>query len=126
MKKTCQKRSCCWDPDVAEGTPYCYVKDFGQLAYGMCRTAPSERKDCGYVGITKEDCLGKGCCYDNSVDDGKTPWCFYPPDETAATCYLPYTSGLCKYVCDPETEPDHVYGLCSEGRWCCYKNPFTS
>ena len=52
---------------------------FTELAYGMCRTAPSERNDCGYVGITKEDCLGKGCCYDNSYDDGKTPWCFDPP-----------------------------------------------
>ena len=43
-------------------------------------------------------------------------------DETAAYCDLEYTGGSCKYVCDPETEPDHVYGLCSGGRWCCYKN----
>lgn len=35
MKKTCQKRSCCWDPDVAEGTPYCYVKDFGREYYSF-------------------------------------------------------------------------------------------
>lgn len=49
------------------------------IPYGMCRTAPSDRTDCGHVGVTKEECLGKGCCYDDSFDDGKAPWCFYPP-----------------------------------------------
>lgn len=36
---------------------------------------PADRKDCGYMGISKEECEGKECCYDNSLSG--SPWCFH-------------------------------------------------
>lgn len=120
-QKTCEKRTCCWAKPDDKSTPWCYVKDLGHIPYGMCRTAPSDRTDCGHVVITKEECMQNGCCYDDSFDDGQTPWCFYPPEEEQEYCHIQYGGGLCKYVCDPVKEPNFSYGLCSEGKVCCYK-----
>ena len=39
--------------------------------------APSERQECGYYGITKEECLNKTCCWDDTVEN--TKWCFNQP-----------------------------------------------
>jgi len=38
----------------------------------------NKRSDCGYNGITQQDCEAKGCCY-YPVDPnpGNVPWCFY-------------------------------------------------
>jgi len=36
---------------------------------------PSHRKDCGYPGIPKAECLSKNCCWDDSIAGVK--WCFY-------------------------------------------------
>ena len=44
---------------------------------GFCPVAPSEREECGYFGITKEECLDKPCCWDDTVPDAK--WCFKKP-----------------------------------------------
>lgn len=38
--------------------------------------ATSQRKNCGFSGITPSQCAEKGCCFDNSVPG--YPWCFYP------------------------------------------------
>ena len=35
---------------------------------------PSDRVDCGHPGITKNSCIHKGCCWDESVYG--VPWCF--------------------------------------------------
>ena len=47
---------------------------------GRCPVAPSERKECGYYGITKEECLKKQCCWDDTV--ANTKWCFKQPGES--------------------------------------------
>ncbi len=52
---------------------------FTDLPDGLCPVAPSERQECGYSGITKEECLGKSCCWDPTVPD--TKWCFKQPGE---------------------------------------------
>lgn len=36
----------------------------------------ASREDCGYPGISEDECLSKNCCFDNSIVD--TKWCFYP------------------------------------------------
>ncbi|XP_037380376.1 trefoil factor 1-like [Talpa occidentalis] len=58
----------------------------GSLAQGMegtCEMEPKERENCGYPGVTPQDCADRGCCFDNSVRG--FPWCFHPralgPDE---------------------------------------------
>lgn len=42
-------------------------------------------------------------------------------EEEPESCPIQYGGGLCKYVCDPVKEPNFSYGLCSEGKVCCYK-----
>ena len=37
--------------------------------------APKKRKDCGYGGITPQECERKGCCFDDTIRD--VNWCFY-------------------------------------------------
>ena len=47
------------------------------LPDGLCPVAPSERIECGFYGITKEECLNKSCCWDPTVLN--TKWCFKQP-----------------------------------------------
>eukprot|EP00117_Sycon_ciliatum_P025367 scpid31380/ scgid21071/ Alpha-xylosidase len=48
----------------------------------QCNIAGEKRRDCGYIGISRLDCEGKGCCYVGS-DDGQpshangVPDCFF-------------------------------------------------
>ncbi|KAM9627819.1 uncharacterized protein ACIBXB_017509 [Morphnus guianensis] len=42
----------------------------------QCKMAPRERKNCGYPGISPEECKKAGCCFSNSV--AGVPWCFAP------------------------------------------------
>jgi hypothetical protein len=41
-----------------------------------CSVDGPEREDCGFPGITPEECFAEGCCYDDSVPE--VPWCFQP------------------------------------------------
>ena len=36
----------------------------------------SARKDCGYPGISPEECESRKCCFSNTIP--KVPWCFFP------------------------------------------------
>ena len=41
---------------------------------------PDQRKDCGYLGIRREECENKrNCCFDDTIRD--VPWCFKKPTE---------------------------------------------
>ena len=42
-----------------------------------CSFPWQERSDCGYSGISKEQCLDKGCCYDDTIDRTLAPYCFF-------------------------------------------------
>ena len=53
--------------------------EFTDLPDGLCPVAPSERRECGYYGITKDECLRKSCCWDPTVPN--TKWCFKQPSE---------------------------------------------
>ena len=40
----------------------------------------TERRDCGFYGVTEQQCLDKGCCYQETkdpVNPQQYPWCFY-------------------------------------------------
>ncbi|XP_078379294.1 uncharacterized protein LOC144662374 [Oculina patagonica] len=39
-----------------------------------CSVEPQDRINCGYGGITKQQCESKGCCFDDSI--GSAFWCF--------------------------------------------------
>ncbi|XP_076975090.1 trefoil factor 2 isoform X1 [Tamandua tetradactyla] len=40
------------------------------------RLNPQNRKNCGFPGITMNQCFNSGCCFDSSVVG--VPWCFTP------------------------------------------------
>ena len=44
-----------------------------------CTLPIKNRIDCGYFGITKEECLGRGCCW-VPCTEGRGPWCFLRKD----------------------------------------------
>ncbi|KYO39055.1 trefoil factor 2 [Alligator mississippiensis] len=43
----------------------------------QCKKASSNRTNCGPPGITPQQCLDRGCCFDSAVPN--VPWCFRPP-----------------------------------------------
>ena len=52
---------------------------------GGCNPKRAPRRiDCGWPSITKEQCLARNCCYDNSIDDynalDRVVNCFVKPD----------------------------------------------
>lgn len=48
-----------------------------KLAGETCSLADSDKKDCGYAGITSSECTSKGCCWSPAGDNSVAPWCFY-------------------------------------------------
>lgn len=40
------------------------------------RLDPENRKNCGFPGITSDQCFENGCCFDSSVKN--VPWCYEP------------------------------------------------
>ncbi|NWH59315.1 TFF2 factor, partial [Geococcyx californianus] len=42
----------------------------------QCKQAPRERRNCGYPGISAEECRKAGCCFNASFSG--VPWCFAP------------------------------------------------
>eukprot|EP00833_Pecoramyces_ruminatium_P013762 jgi/Orpsp1_1/1187794/evm.model.d7180000060246.1 len=41
----------------------------------VCPANESSRKECGYLGITRKECIEGGCCWEESETAG-VPWCF--------------------------------------------------
>ena len=40
------------------------------------RLNPHNRVNCGFPGISSDECFSRGCCFDSSVVG--VPWCFNP------------------------------------------------
>ncbi|XP_077198894.1 uncharacterized protein LOC143839968 isoform X1 [Paroedura picta] len=51
----------------------------------QCLKDVKDREDCGHEGITAEQCMGKGCCFD-ATEPG-VPWCFHPSGERVSLQY---------------------------------------
>ncbi|MBW04232.1 Trefoil factor 2, partial [Eschrichtius robustus] len=41
-----------------------------------CVMEVSARKDCGYPGISPQDCASRKCCFSDAIP--QVPWCFFP------------------------------------------------
>ncbi|KAF9294302.1 hypothetical protein BGZ74_011342, partial [Mortierella antarctica] len=35
-----------------------------------------DRQDCGFKGISEDQCRQRKCCWDSSTSDPKIPWCY--------------------------------------------------
>ncbi|KAL4672478.1 hypothetical protein H8957_009640 [Semnopithecus entellus] len=78
------------------------------------RLSPQSRKNCGFPGITSDECFDKGCCFDSSVVG--VPWCFEPlPKQESEQCVMEVSDRKdCGYP-----------GISSEectSRNCCFSN----
>ncbi|KAM8976960.1 uncharacterized protein RCH25_036908 [Pelodytes ibericus] len=55
--------------------PFRYATNLSKLLVEeQCAVAPRERTECGFRGITKEDCIQRGCCFDSNIPE--VIWCF--------------------------------------------------
>ena len=54
----------------------------GYVDASECHMRVSERTECGYVFITREDCNSRGCCFDESVIGAHS--CFLPTSKCDA------------------------------------------
>ncbi|KAM7133698.1 trefoil factor 2 [Molossus nigricans] len=61
------------------------------------RMNPENRKNCGFPGITSNQCFAVGCCFDSNVPG--VPWCFQPlPKEENQECVMEVSARLnCGY-----------------------------
>ncbi|XP_004632002.1 trefoil factor 2 [Octodon degus] len=51
------------------------------------RLSPHNRKNCGFPGITSDQCFNLGCCFSSSVIG--VPWCFDPlPKQVDQQCVM--------------------------------------
>ena len=79
------------------------------------------RKDCGWGGITEEQCLNNNCCWE-PTDRPNTPWCYKGIDDVPTFTTL--TSGkMCALDRDLRTECGYkgIEKAECESRDCCYK-----
>jgi glucoamylase len=52
------------------------------------KSSATGRSDCGYLGITQNECINKGCCWQPTSDN--SAYCTYPSKETEINYYTPY------------------------------------
>ncbi|XP_048193221.1 trefoil factor 2-like [Perognathus longimembris pacificus] len=78
------------------------------------RLSPHNRKNCGFPGITSEQCFSQGCCFDSSVPG--VPWCFEPlPMQVSEECVMEVSERRnCGY---PGISPEDC-----ASRQCCFSN----
>ena len=60
-----------------------WAEPYVGLSASQCTVPAKDRVDCGYPGVTKEQCNNRGCCFDNSIRN--VPWCFKPLQDTECT-----------------------------------------
>ena len=44
------------------------------FTFDECDVPAVHRENCGWLGVTAEACVAKGCCFDSSILN--TIWCF--------------------------------------------------
>lgn len=42
----------------------------------QCEVSDADKVDCGFTGITEDQCIQKSCCWAPAGTDSTTPWCF--------------------------------------------------
>ncbi|CAO2608619.1 Trefoil factor 2 [Lemmus lemmus] len=75
---------------------------------------PDNRQNCGFPGITSDECFNNGCCFDSSVRD--VPWCFHPlPIQAEEQCVMEVSERTdCGF---PGISPEEC-----ASRKCCFSN----
>mgnify|MGYP002627011126 CR=1 FL=1 len=77
----CEERDCCWKEDADPSIPWCFYGEddsptFRTINNLSCLVSREERVECGYLGINKEECEAKGCCWVTDDIGSIIPWCF--------------------------------------------------
>ncbi|KAJ7350983.1 hypothetical protein OS493_037439 [Desmophyllum pertusum] len=80
---------------------------------GSCDVSGGNRHECGWLGIDKETCLARDCCWDENLPDGLCP---VAPSERQECGYYGITKEQClnKSCCWDPTLPNT--------KWC-FKQP---
>nr|XP_045359949.1 trefoil factor 2-like [Camelus bactrianus] len=86
----CEKKGCCFDNKVM-GVPWCfYPEPVGDPTDDPCqcsRISPANRENCGFPGISSDQCFTRGCCFNSDVPG--VPWCFEPlPKQELEECVM--------------------------------------
>ncbi|XP_030186431.1 trefoil factor 2 [Lynx canadensis] len=78
------------------------------------RVTPHKRENCGFPGITSDQCFSSGCCFDSSVVG--VPWCFHPlPKQASEECVMEVSARRnCGY---PGISPEEC-----ASRKCCFSD----
>ena len=129
--ESCAGLGCCWRGDAPFGSPQCFrlpspqppspptpssplptpphppptLPPFALEACPLDLTQP--RDECGWLGITSEQCFGIGCCFRRDAPFG-TPQCFELPLAPPPAPILP--PNACNF-----DDPDLVYGDVLQG-----------
>jgi len=85
----CINVGCCWSSSDIDGVPWCYYTVSGGkttdcVSDKSCEVDANSRQDCGYIGITQNECVSSGCCWAESSING-VPWCFYSKTKPVKT-----------------------------------------
>ncbi|KAI4589597.1 hypothetical protein MJG53_000646 [Ovis ammon polii x Ovis aries] len=93
------------------------LSSLAQVETGACqcsRLNPHNRVNCGFPGISGDDCFSRGCCFDSSVVG--VPWCFNPlPKQESEECVMEVSARKdCGY---PGISPEEC-----ESRKCCFSD----
>jgi len=62
-------------------------KGNSRVSFSECVVDTWQKIDCGFLGITDEQCKGRGCCWQNSEVDG-VPWCYHSNSKTLDQCFM--------------------------------------
>ncbi|XP_029794759.1 trefoil factor 2 [Suricata suricatta] len=78
------------------------------------RISPQKRENCGFPGITSDQCFASGCCFDSNV--AGVPWCFRPlPKQVSEECVMEVSARKnCGY---PGISPEEC-----ASRKCCFSD----
>nr|XP_020041445.1 trefoil factor 2 [Castor canadensis] len=78
------------------------------------RLSTDNRKNCGFPGITSDQCFTLGCCFDSSIVG--VPWCFHPlPEQESEECVMEVSAREnCGY---PGISPEEC-----ASRQCCFSD----
>ncbi|KAI4578763.1 hypothetical protein MJT46_000131 [Ovis ammon polii x Ovis aries] len=126
--KECKDKGCCFDSTV-RGVPWCFqtalveedrpsTREQYNGVMCLCRVflafAHVKRVNCGFPGISGDDCFSRGCCFDSSVVG--VPWCFNPlPKQESEECVMEVSARKdCGY---PGISPEEC-----ESRKCCFSD----
>mmetsp|Transcript_102077 Transcript_102077/g.202648 ORF Transcript_102077/g.202648 Transcript_102077/m.202648 type:complete len:370 (+) Transcript_102077:52-1161(+) len=80
---SCLSRGCCYVGSSVPGVPFCYYRKGKEplsavKEHKQCLVPDALRRDCGFSGVTKQQCLEKGCCYRHPLTPGSgAPFCYF-------------------------------------------------